>query len=58
MGGVGEGDEQDTRTSNHKWQGESSQLTFRTLFRTSEAILEEPPVEGGSGSLYRRFHAL
>jgi hypothetical protein len=32
--------------------------TFRTLFRTSEAILEEPPVEGGSGSLYRRFHAL
>ena len=23
--------------------------TFRTLFRTSEAILEEPPVEGGSG---------
>ena len=31
--------------------------TFRTLFRTSEAILEEPPVEGGSGSLYRRFHA-
>jgi hypothetical protein len=21
-------------------------LTFRTLFRTSEAILEEPPVEG------------
>src|SRR3989442_10002137 len=27
-------------------------LTFRTLFRTSEAILEEPPVEGGAGALY------
>ena len=25
-------------------------LTFRTLFRPSEAIFEEPPVEGGAGA--------
>src|SRR4029453_87199 len=34
------------------------QLTFRTLFRPSEAIFEEPPVEGGAGATYRLFHAL
>jgi DDE superfamily endonuclease len=34
------------------------QLTFRTLFRPSEAIFEEPPGEGGAGALYRLFHAL
>ena len=33
-------------------------LTFRTLCRTSEAILEEPLGEGGLGALYRLFHAL
>jgi putative ABC transport system substrate-binding protein len=32
-------------------------LTFRTLFRTSEAILEEPRVEGEAGAIYRLFHA-
>ena len=32
--------------------------TFRTLCRPSEVILEEPTVEGGSGALDRRFHAL
>ena len=30
-------------------------LTFRTLFRPSEAIFEEPPVEGGAGATYRLF---
>ena len=34
------------------------QLTFRIPFRTFEAILEEPPVEGGVGAIDRRFHAL
>ena len=34
------------------------QLTFRTLFRTSETILEEPPVKRGAGAIYRLFHAL
>jgi hypothetical protein len=33
-------------------------LTFRTLFQTSEALFEEPPVEGGAKALYRPFHAL
>jgi hypothetical protein len=33
-------------------------LTFRTLFRTSEAILEEPPAERGGGAIYRLCHAL
>jgi hypothetical protein len=33
-------------------------LTFRTLCHTAEAILEEPSVEGGSGAIARRFHAL
>jgi hypothetical protein len=28
----------------------ATELTFRTLFRTSEAILEEPPTERGGGS--------
>jgi alkanesulfonate monooxygenase SsuD/methylene tetrahydromethanopterin reductase-like flavin-dependent oxidoreductase (luciferase family) len=32
-------------------------LTFRTLCRTSEAILEEPPVERGSGAIDRHSHA-
>ena len=36
----------------------TSYLTFRTLFRTSEAIFEEPLVEGGAGAVYRLFHAL
>jgi hypothetical protein len=35
-----------------------TELTFRTLFRPSEAIFEEPPVEGGAGATYRLFHAL
>jgi len=35
-----------------------SGCTFRTLCRPSEVILEEPTVEGGSGALDRRFHAL
>jgi len=34
------------------------ECTFRTLCRPSEVILEEPTVEGGSGALDRRFHAL
>jgi hypothetical protein len=34
------------------------ELTFRTLCRTSEAILEEPLVEGGLGAISRLFHAL
>jgi len=34
------------------------ELTFRTLFRPSEAIFEEPPVERGAGATYRLFHAL
>ena len=32
--------------------------TFRTLFRTSEAILEEPLLEGRGGAIYRFLHAL
>lgn len=36
----------------------SFELAFRTLFRTSEAILEEPLVRGGSGAIYRLFHTL
>jgi transposase len=28
-------------------------LTFRPLFRTSEAILEEPPTQRGGGTIYR-----
>jgi hypothetical protein len=36
----------------------SYELTFRTLCRTSEAILEEPLVEGGLGAISRLFHAL
>jgi hypothetical protein len=31
-------------------------LTFRTLYRTFEAILEEPPAETGGGAIYRLFH--
>ena len=34
------------------------ELTFRTLFRPSEAIFEEPRVESGAGVLYRPCHAL
>ena len=34
------------------------QLTFRTLFRPSDAIFEEPRVESGAGAIYRPFHAL
>ena len=33
-------------------------LTFRTLFRPSDAIFEEPRVESGAGALYRPFYAL
>jgi hypothetical protein len=33
-------------------------LTFRTLFRTFEAILEEPPAERGAGATYRLLPAL
>jgi hypothetical protein len=33
-------------------------LTFRTLFRPSDAIFEEPRVESGAGAIYRPFHAL
>jgi hypothetical protein len=32
------------------------ELTFRTLYRTFEAILEEPPAETGGGAIYRLFH--
>jgi hypothetical protein len=32
--------------------------TFRTLFRTSEAILGKPPVARGGGTLSRLLHAL
>jgi hypothetical protein len=34
------------------------QLTFRTLVRASEAILEEPPAERGAGAIYRLLRAL
>ena len=37
---------------------DSAYLTFRTLFRTSEAILEEPPAKRGEGTIYRLCHAL
>src|SRR5262245_45362959 len=33
-------------------------LTFRTLFRTAEAIFAEPLVERGAGARYRLCHAL
>src|SRR2546428_14097568 len=33
-------------------------LTFRTLFRTFQAILEEPPAASGAGANYRLLHAL
>jgi hypothetical protein len=33
-------------------------LTFRTLFRPSDAIFEEPRVESGAGAIYRPFYAL
>src|ERR1051326_329184 len=33
-------------------------LTFRTLFRTAEAIFAEPFVERGAGARYRLCHAL
>ena len=36
----------------------SFELTFRTLFRTAEAILAEPLVERGAGARYRLCHAL
>jgi len=35
----------------------STYLTFRTLFRTFEAILEEPP-ERGAGATYKLLPAL
>jgi len=38
--------------------GEDYNLTFRTLCHISEAILEEPSVEGGSGAIDRRVHVL
>ena len=38
--------------------GAALELTFRTLFRTFEAILEEPPAERGAGATYRLLHAL
>ena len=34
------------------------ELTFRTLFRPSEAILEEPPAETGGRTRYTLWHAL
>jgi hypothetical protein len=34
------------------------ELTFRTLCRTSEAILEEPLREGGVGAIDRPCHTL
>jgi hypothetical protein len=37
---------------------EVAECTFRTLFRPSEAILEELPAETGGGAVYRLFHAL
>jgi hypothetical protein len=36
----------------------NDRLTFRTLFRTAEAILEEPPAENGGGAIYRRCYVL
>jgi CheY-like chemotaxis protein len=36
--------------------GPAFYLTFRTLYRTFEAILEEPPAETGGGAIYRLFH--
>ena len=38
--------------------GRGIQLTFRTPFRTFEAILEWPPAETGGGAIYRLFDAL
>jgi len=35
-----------------------AKCTFRTLFRTSEAILAEPPLEGRGGAIYRFLPAL
>ena len=37
---------------------EMIKLTFRTLFRPSDAIFEEPRVESGAGTVSRPFHAL
>jgi len=39
-------------------QKQEDQLTFRTLFRTAEAIFAEPFVERGAGARYRRCYAL
>jgi hypothetical protein len=33
-------------------------LTFRTLFRPSDAIFEGPRVESGAEAIYRSLHAL
>ena len=33
-------------------------LTFRTLLRSSEAILAEPPEETGGQAIHRLFHVL
>ena len=38
--------------------GDTLVCTFRTLFRTSEAILGKPPVARGEGTLGRLLHAL
>jgi hypothetical protein len=35
-----------------------AELTFRTLFRSSEAILSEPPEEKGGQARPRLFHML
>jgi transposase len=42
----------------HRVREGTLQCTFRTLFRPSEAILEELPAETGGGAVYRLFHAL
>jgi hypothetical protein len=39
-------------------QIQAIELTFRTLFCTSETILEEPPAERRGGAIYRLCHAL
>ena len=43
--------------SEHNQHARIIYLTFRTLFRTFEAILEEPP-ERGAGATYRLLPAL
>jgi hypothetical protein len=51
-------EELDTRMARNKAAQADLDLTFRTFFRTAEAIFAEPFVERGAGARYRLCHAL